>query len=69
MSAYIAGDHYVICDVCGFKKRRSETRKRWDNLIVCHADWEERHPQDTIKPGRPSRPIRDPRPEPDDVFI
>lgn len=66
---YIAGDHYRICDVCGFKMRASETRKRWDGVIVCEADWEPRHPQDYVK-ARPDRQrVAQPRPEPPDVFL
>lgn len=36
----------VLCDVCGFKKKASEVRKRWDGFMVCHKDWETRHPMD-----------------------
>jgi hypothetical protein len=43
------GDWNAICDVCGFKYKASELRKRWDNMRVCDKDWEERHPQDFLK--------------------
>lgn len=43
------GDHWVVCDVCGLEFRNSQMRKRWDNLVVCKADWELRHPQDFLK--------------------
>lgn len=43
------GNHNAICDVCGRKFKGQELRKRWDNLMVCHSDYEERHPQDLIK--------------------
>jgi len=66
---YRSGDHYVLCDVCGFKKRASETRMRWDNLRVCKADWEARHPQDFIKPRRDRQAVPNPRPEPQDSFL
>lgn len=36
-------DYNVICDVCGFKKKASEVRKRWDGFWVCPEDWEQRH--------------------------
>lgn len=36
----------VICDVCGFKKKSNEVRKRWDGAIVCKEDWEMRHSLD-----------------------
>jgi hypothetical protein len=46
------GDHNAICDVCGFKYKASDLRKRWDNLYVCKDDFELRHPMDFFK-GRP----------------
>jgi hypothetical protein len=66
---YRAGDHYKICDVCGFKVRASETRKRWDGLIVCLPDWEPRHPQDLVRGKVDRQNVTDPRPESADVFI
>ena len=67
--SYISGDYWLICDVCGFRIRRSQIRKRWDGLMVCASDWEPRHPQDFVK-GRVDRmavPIA--RPEPVDNFL
>jgi len=32
-----------ICDICGFKKKNYELRKRWDGYWVCDEDWESRH--------------------------
>lgn len=43
------GDWNAICDVCGFKKKASELRKRWDGLMVCEDDWETRHPSDLYR--------------------
>ncbi len=68
-NSYRAGDYYVICDVCGFKIRASETRRRWDNLRVCTKDWESRHPQDFVRGRRDRQRVPDPRPEPADNFI
>jgi hypothetical protein len=68
-SLYRAGDHYVICDCCGFKVRASDTRKRWDGLRVCTKDWETRHPQDFVR-GRMDRiRVPDARPEAPDSFL
>jgi len=36
----------AICDVCGFKFKNIDLRKRWDGLMVCRDDWEPRHPSD-----------------------
>lgn len=47
---YVPGDYWVICDRCGFKKRKSETSMTWDNLLVCTDKcFEEQHPQDFVK--------------------
>jgi hypothetical protein len=48
-----AGGSYsynVICDVCGFKFKNNQLRKRWDGLYVCKDDWEARHPLDFYRP-------------------
>jgi len=66
---YVPGDHYKICDVCGFKVRASQTKKRWDGLIVCIPDWEPRHPQDFVRGRVDKQAVSDPRPEPTDVFV
>lgn len=67
--SYIPGDYWLACDVCGFRKRASQMRRRWDGAMVCNADWEERHPQEIPRPNPPDRqtvPIS--RPEPTDYF-
>jgi len=66
---YVRGDHWKICDVCGFRKRASETSKRWDGLMVCREDWEPRHPQDHVRGRIDRQTVPDPRSEPADVFI
>jgi len=67
---YIPGDHYVICDRCGWKKRRSEVRKEWTGSIVC-ADpcYDPPHPQDNIRPKMEKQSVKNARPEAEDVFI
>lgn len=35
---------YVLCDVCGRKLYNTQSKKRWDGLIVCPNDWEPKHP-------------------------
>lgn len=66
---YRPGDHYVICDVCGFKLRSTETRLRWDKLRVCEKDWEPRHPQDFVRGKRDRQRVPNPRPEATDTFL
>lgn len=43
------GDWNAYCDVCGFKFKASQLRKRWDGHMVCEKDYEERHPQELIR--------------------
>lgn len=62
---YKHGDHNAICDSCGFKFKASELRKTWDGRMVCADDFEERHPQDTIRPRPESRKLPWTRPEPE----
>jgi hypothetical protein len=33
--------------VCGFEFRKRDLHKRWDGLLVCWKDLDERNPQDT----------------------
>lgn len=63
------GDWNAICDVCGFRFKASEMKKRWDNLMVCEQDYELRHPQDflRVRGDRPAVPWS--RPEGEDQFI
>ena len=49
---YKKGDWNAICDVCGFKFKASQLRRRWDGMRVCQDDYETRHPQDLIKGKR-----------------
>ena len=67
---YKPGDNYFICPVCGFKKRVSDGRYRWDREFVCKADWEPRHPQELTRPRKADRiAARISRPEPSDAFL
>jgi hypothetical protein len=45
----IQGQWNVLCPVCGFKRKSSEMKLRWDGLYVCPEDWEIRHPQDFLR--------------------
>ena len=66
---FILGDSKACCEVCGFDMHQSDLRKRWDGAMVCSADWELRHPQDSLK-ARPERNnVKDARPEPAYRFL
>jgi hypothetical protein len=45
----IKGDWNGVCEVCGFKFKASQLKKRWDNLMVCKEDFETRHPSDLYR--------------------
>jgi len=66
---YRPGDHYVICDECGFRYRASETRKRWDGLRVCTKDYESKHPQEGVRGRRDRMAVKNARPEAPDSFL
>ena len=62
---YKPGDYYQICDECGRKIRSTESRMRWDGLIVCKADWEPRHPQELLHvPPTDRQAVANARPRP-----
>lgn len=66
---FILGDSNAICDVCGFKHKQSQLRKRWDGAMVCQKDWEPRHPQDLIRPRPERQHIQNARVEPAPRFV
>ena len=60
------GDWNAICDVCGFKFKASQLRKRWDNAMVCAEDYEERHPSDFFRTRAEDTSVSWTRDEPED---
>lgn len=69
---YRKGDTKFFCPVCGFNRYRSDTKWRWDRVLVCKECWEPKHPQDELhRIGAGSDnlpPKQDIRPEPEDSF-
>ena len=67
---YYSVDNWnLICDVCGKKIKASQSRKRWDGLIVCEDDYEFRHPQDFIKTKADKQSVPFSRPRSTDTFV
>ena len=64
------GNFNALCDVCGFKFKALNLKKRWDGLIVCKDDYEARHAQDflRVQKERIAVPFSRPYPE-EDTFI
>ena len=46
---YISGEWNLACDVCSKKIKAHEAHHRWDGLLVCKDDFEQRHPQDFVR--------------------
>src|ERR1700744_2070089 len=44
-----SGEWNVYCMVCNRKIKSGESLKRWDGLIVCREDYENRHPMDFLR--------------------
>lgn len=61
---YKPGDWLCLCDVCGKKVHASETKKRWDGLIVCMDDWEPRQSLDFVKARADKISVPFTRPQP-----
>ena len=66
---WIPGEHWVICDRCGFKYLRRETDLEWQGQLTCRQCWDPRHPQDILPPYRLDRQwVDEARPRPPDMF-
>jgi hypothetical protein len=66
---YIPGDANIICERTGYKIKRSQARKEWNNQIVRKESFEPRHQMDFLR-SRPDRQAApDPRVEATDGFL
>jgi hypothetical protein len=69
MSRNRADNQNVICDVTGFKRKRSQVSYRWDGALVIAEAWDPR-PQYLETPNTTdSIAVPDARPDQDAVFI
>lgn len=59
----VVGDYNVICDLTGWKVKRSDCVVRWDGMLVRREVCEERHPQDFLRAREERNRVRDARPE------
>jgi len=62
-NTYKHGQWNVLCQVCGFKYKSSDIKKRWDGLYVCEEDWEARHPADFFRGTKEDPSVPFVRPE------
>ncbi len=66
---YVSGDWNIHCMVCSKKIKASESKKRWDGLIVCKEDFEFRHPMDFLRAKVDKIAVPFIRKEPSDLFV
>jgi len=64
-NTYKHGSWNAICDVCGFKFKQEDLKKRWDGFMVCKEDWEPQHPSDKYRSPKQEPPLPWTRPEKD----
>lgn len=57
-----------ICERCDERVLLYTLREEWTGLMVCRNCFDHRHPQERVR-GVPERVLRNPLPEPPDVFI
>jgi hypothetical protein len=70
MDTYLKlGDWNAVCQVCGFRFKGSELRKRWDGVRVCADDFETRHPSDFLRVPREDTSVPWTSPEADESFV
>lgn len=65
---YKKGSWNVHCDVCGFKFKSDEIRKRWDGLMVCDSDFEVDHPQKFLRVKEDKQTVPFVRKQADDTY-
>lgn len=70
MSTYFKhGSWNIHCDVCGFKFKADEVKKRWDGLMVCSNDFEHDHPQKFLRVVEDKQTVPFVRKQNDDTFL
>lgn len=62
-------EYNALCDVCGFKKKAKDLRKRWDGYMVCKEDWEPRHPLDFYRTRNDNHILPFIRPDNDGINV
>jgi hypothetical protein len=64
------GNWNSLCDVCGFKFKALNLKRRWDGLMVCNEDYETRHAQDFLRVQKEKISVPFTRPYPvADTFV
>lgn len=66
---YVKGDWKAVCDSCGRRFLASSLKKRWDGLMTCPDDYEQRNPQDFVRAKQDIQAVPWSRPEGQDSFL
>ncbi len=61
INTFSSHDSNTICDVTGFKVKRSEVLQRWEGFYVIHDAWHPRQPQDRPVIPDPQKTYKDVR--------
>ena len=69
MTYFKSGGWNALCDVCGFKFKSNELKKRWDGLMVCDADFEHDHPQKFLRVREDKIAVPWVRSRPEDIDV
>jgi hypothetical protein len=64
-----AGSWNAHCDVCGFRFKAYQLKKRWDGLMTCEKDFEQDHPQKYLRVSERSPAVPWVRKQSDDTLI
>ena len=67
ISTFSPNDSNTICDITGFKVKRSQVLRRWEGLYVIDAAWHNRQPQDTPVIPDPQKTYKDVRTQSEDT--
>lgn len=63
-----SGTWNVVCQVCGRRYKSDAIRKRWDGLLVCEEDYEERNILDFLRIRAEKQNVPFQQNEPADTF-
>lgn len=61
VNTFSPNDSNTICDITGFKVKRSQVLKRWEGFYVIDAAWHPRQPQDRPVIPDPQKTYKDVR--------
>ena len=67
VNTFSPNDSNTICDITGFKVKRSQVLRRWEGLYVIDKAWHTRQPQDTPVAPDPQKTYNEVRTQSEDT--